>query len=63
MPKAKKNPLLTWRTKNGLSIRKASAILKCSRGAIGNWEAKPKKTPGYIILAMKAVDDGHTAQW
>lgn len=48
-----------WRTANNLSQRSACELLGCSRGALGQWESGAHKTPPYILLAIKALEDGH----
>jgi hypothetical protein len=53
------NPVLNWRTKQELSTREAADLLMCSRTALIGWEAQPHRTPGYIVLAMQAISDGH----
>ena len=56
---AARNPVLEWRTKELLTTREAAGLLMCSRTALIGWEADPTRTPGYIVLAMKAISDGH----
>lgn len=51
-----------WRTANKLSQRNACELLGCSRGALGQWESGAHKTPPYILLAIKALEDGHTVK-
>lgn len=51
----------TWRAKNKISQRAACDLLGCSRGALIKWERGIHPTPRYIILAIKALLDGHTA--
>lgn len=50
-----------WRTATGLSQRAAAERLGCSRGALVKWESGEHRTPAYIVLAIKALEDGHTA--
>jgi transcriptional regulator with XRE-family HTH domain len=51
----------TWRARRKISQRKACELLGCSRGALIAWERGNHETPRYIVLAIKAIEDGHTA--
>jgi transcriptional regulator with XRE-family HTH domain len=57
----KKTFVLAWRERRKISQRKAEKLLGCSRGAIISWERGLHETPKYIILAIKAIEAGITA--
>jgi DNA-binding XRE family transcriptional regulator len=54
-----RNPVKEWRTEHGFTTREAAGLLMCSRTAMISWEAEPSRAPGYILLAMQAITDGH----
>lgn len=47
--------LREWRAGHGLSMRKAAALIGCSKAGLQNWEAKPETMPRYIWLACIAL--------
>ena len=51
------NPFTAWRKRHKLSQRAVPGVLGCSRAAWVGWE-NAREAPGYIRLAMLAVDAG-----
>lgn len=51
--------IAAWRKRHKISQRAAEELLGCSRSAVIHWERGLHKTPRYIILAIKALMDGH----
>ena len=51
------NPFTAWRKRHKLSQRAAARTIGASRGAWMAWE-QANEAPGYIRLAMLAVDAG-----
>jgi DNA-binding XRE family transcriptional regulator len=63
MPTTRPEPLpalVRWRKRHKLSQRAAAIAIGASRAAWVAWERGERRTPLYIRLAMKAIDDGHT---